>query len=63
MTSEVGARVDVDGDDTVPDSALKGQATGECGDGFNRLEIGELAWQVGDEAWLCDSGPSTDATP
>ena len=27
------------------------------------MEEGESTWQVGDEAWICDSGASTHMTP
>ena len=53
-----------DGDDgTVQASAFKAEEAGECSDVLGRTGEGESAWQVGDEAWLCDSGGSTHMTP
>ena len=48
-------------DGTVLASAFKVKETGECSDIVGG--IGESAWQVGAEAWLCDSGASTHTTP
>lgn len=51
---EVGVR---DGDGyggTVQASAFKVEDTGKCGYGSGRMGGVELAWQVGDEAWICD---------
>ena len=63
VSSEVGA-MDDDGDDGATyASALKAEETGECSDVLGRKGEGKSAWQVGDEAWLCDSGPSTHMTP
>ncbi|CAN0429973.1 unnamed protein product, partial [Laminaria digitata] len=61
-TSEVGAGVD-DDDDSVHASAFKAEETGECGDVGSGMGEVESAWQVGDEAWICDSGASTHMTP
>ena len=63
MTGEVQARVDVDNDGTVQATAFKAVEPGECGDRFDRMGDGELAWQVGDEAWASDSVASTGMTP
>ena len=55
-----------DGDDdydTVEASAFKIRKAGECSNVSGRKGEGESAWQVGDEAWLCDSGTSTHMTP
>ena len=53
-----------DGDDgTVKTSAFKAEAAGECRDGLGGMGEGESAWQVEDEAWLCDSGASIHKTP
>ena len=53
-----------DGDDgTAQVSAFKAEETGECSAVLGRMGQGESAWQVGDEAWLCDSGASTHMTP
>ena len=58
VASEVRARDDDQG--TVRASAFKAEGAGTYGDGS---EEGEPAWQVGDEAWICDSGASTHMTP
>ena len=50
-------------DDTVEASAFKVGEAGECSDVLGRKGEGESAWQVGDEAWLCDSRASTHMTP
>ena len=53
-----------DGDEgTVQASAFKVEEEGAHGDVLGRIGEGELAWQVGDEVWLCDSGASTHMTP
>ena len=53
-----------DGDDgTVQASGLTAEEAGECGGFLGTTGEGESAWQVGDEAWLCDSGGSTHMTP
>ena len=55
-----------DGDDdydTVEASAFKARETGECSNVSGKKGKGESAWQVGDEAWLCDRGASTHTTP
>ena len=52
VASEVGARDDDQEEDTVPAIAFKADETGEGSDGSGRRE---LAWQVGDEAWICES--------
>ena len=44
MTSEVGARIDVDEDSMVQALPFKAGERGECGDGFGRMEDGEFAW-------------------
>ena len=54
----------VDGDTgMVHVSAFKAEEAGECSDVLGRIGEGESASQVGDEAWLCDSGASTYMTP
>ena len=58
------AASDVDDDsDAVEDSAFKTRETGKCSNVSGKKGEGESAWQVGDEAWLCDSGASTHMTP
>ena len=57
------AALDDDDDDTVEASAFKAGEAGERSDVLARKGEGESAWQVGDEAWLCDSGASTHMTP
>ena len=42
---------------------FKAEEAGECSDVLGKMGEGESAWQVGDEAWLCDSGASTHMTP
>ena len=49
--------------DTAEASVFKAGETGECNNVSGRKGGGESAWQVGDEAWLCDSGASTHMTP
>ena len=51
-----------DGDGTVQASTFKADEAGECSDVLVRMGEGEPAWQVGDQAWLCDSGASTHMT-
>ena len=62
VTGEVGARVGVGEDGTVKESAFKAEVTGEYGDGFVRMGDEELAWQVGDEVSICDTGASNHMT-
>ena len=50
-------------DNTVEGSAFKAGESGNCSNVSGRTGEGESAWQVGDEAWLCDSGASTHMTP
>ena len=50
-------------DNTVEGSAFKAGETGECSNVSGKKGEEELPWQVGDEAWLCDSGASTHMTP
>ena len=55
-----------DGDDDydmVEASAPKAGETGECSHVLGKKGKGGSAWQVGDEARLCDSGASTHMTP
>ena len=54
---------DNDDCDTVEASAFKARERGECSNVSGRKGEGESPWQVGDEAWLCDSGASTHMTP
>ena len=49
--------------DTVEASAFKARETGECRKVSGRKGERESGWQVGDEAWLFDSGASTHMTP
>ena len=58
----VAVSIDHGGDGTVQVSAFKAEETGECSD-VGRMGEGERAWQVGDDAWLCDSGAFTHMTP
>ena len=62
VVSEVGARDDGGDDGTVQAPAFKAEEIGECGDGLGRMGEGELAWNVGDEVWIGDSGASTHMT-
>ena len=58
------AVLDDDGDDgTLQALAIKAEDAGDCSDVFGIMGEGESAWQVGDEAWLCDSGTSTHMAP
>ena len=58
------AESDVDDDSgAVEASAFKSRETGKCSNVSGKKGEGESAWQVGDEAWLCDSGASTHMTP
>ena len=59
----LAASDDDDEYDTVEASAFKAIETVECSNVSGRKGEGESAWQVGDEAWLCDSGASTHMTP
>lgn len=62
LTRKIGARND-DGDNgTVQASTFKAEETGGCSGGLGRMEDGELAWQVGDDTWVRDSGASTQMT-
>ena len=54
---------DDDDFDAVQAPAFKVRETGKCSNGLGKKREGESAWQVGDEAWLCDSGASTHMTP
>ena len=54
VSTKAGA-TDDEGDGSAQASAFKVEETGECGTGST--------WQVGDEAWICDSGASTHMTP
>ena len=56
VASEVGTRDDDQEEGTALASAFKAEETGKCSDG-------ESAWQMGDEAWICDSGASAHMTP
>ena len=60
VASEVGARDDDQEKATVQASAFKAEEAGKNGEGSGE---GEPAWQVGDEAWIYDSGASTHMTP
>ena len=51
-----------DGDGTVQASTFKADEAGACSDVLVRMGEGEPAWEVGDQAWLCDSGASTHMT-
>ena len=48
---------------TVEASAFKAEETGECSDVLGKKREGASAWEVGDEAWLSDSGTSTHMMP
>ena len=48
-----------DGDGTVQASTFKADEAGACSDVLVSMGEGEPAWEVGDQAWLCDSGSST----
>ena len=54
---------DDDDDDTIEASAFKAGLAGECSDVLGRKVDGESNWQVGDKAWLCNSGASIHMTP
>ena len=54
---------DDDVSDTAEASAFKARETGKCSNVSGKKGEGESAWQVGDEAWLCESGASTHMTP
>ena len=54
---------DDDDYDSVGASAFKARETGECSIVSGRKGEGESAWQVGDYAWLCNSGASSHMTP
>ena len=55
----LAASNDDDDDITIEALAFKAGEAGEC----SAVREGESVWQVGDEAWLCDSGASTYMTP
>ena len=59
----LAASGDDDDYDTVETSASKAGETSECSSVSGKKGEGESAWQVGDEAWPCDSGASTHMTP
>ena len=59
----LAASDDDDDSDAVEASAFKARGTGKCSNVSGKKGKGESAWQVGDEAWLCDSGASTHMTP
>ena len=59
----LAASDDDDDYDTVEASAFKAGETGDCSDVLGKKGEGESASQVGDEAWLCDSGASTHMAP
>ena len=59
VASEVGKRNEDQGEITVQSSVFKTEETGGCSDGS---EEWESAWQLGDEAWVCDSGAGTRMT-
>ena len=59
----LAASDDDDDYDTVGASDFKARETGKCSNVSGRKGEGETAWQVGDEAWLCDSGASTGMAP
>ena len=63
VASEGGPKIDIDEDGTVQTSAFKAEETGEWGDDFSKMGDGGLAWKVGEEACICDSGASTHMTP
>ena len=59
----LAASDDDDDYDTVEASVSKARETSERSDVLGNKGEGESAWQVKDEAWLCDSGASTHMTP
>ena len=64
---QVGEGLDIVSDDSDDDalqvSAFKTEETVKCDGAVRKMGGGELAWQVGDEAWIFDSGASTHMTP
>ena len=59
----LAASDDDDDYNTVEASAFKARETGKCKCVSGKKGEGESPWQEGGEAWLCDSGASTDMTP
>ena len=59
----LAASDDDDYSDAVDTSVFKARETGKCSNVSGEKGEGELPWQIGDEAWLCDSGASTHMTP
>ena len=59
----LAASDDDDDSDAAEASAFKARETGKCSNGSGTKGEGESPWQVGDEAWLFDSGASTHMTP
>ena len=55
VASEIGARDDDQEKGTAQASAFNAEETCKCSDGSGEEES---AWQVGYEAWICDSGAS-----
>ena len=59
----LAASDDDDDHDTVEASAFKAGEAGECSDVLGKKGEEESAWQVGNEAWLCDSEESAHMAP
>ena len=59
----LAASDDDDDSDAVEASVFKARKTGKCSNVSGKKGEGESAWQIGDKAWLCDSGASTHMTP
>ena len=59
----IAASDDDDGSDAFEASSFKARKTGKCNNVSGKKREGESAWQVGNEAWVCDSGASTHMTP
>ena len=54
---------DDDDSDAVQAAAFKVRETGKCSNVSGKKGEEKSARQVGDEAWLCNSGSSTHMTP
>ena len=66
VTRQVRARLDVISDhrdDARHVSAFKAVDTDKCNDAVSVMGDGELAWQVGDDAWIFNNGASTHIRP
>lgn len=67
VTRHVGARLDVlsDGrdDDALHVPAFTAEHISKCSDAIREMGDGGLTWQVGDQAWVCDSGDFAHILP